>query len=843
MDAAIELSVRNYEETKGINTELNKQTLILMDIRSMLKSQTKKKGAKGADGQGPSKVGNFSGLKKLDKGTIGIAALAMLSIGAAIVAVAGMFSLIPAVSGMQILTALAISVAFIPMAIAFTKIAKILSRMGGKMGAKTPAGLSLNKPNNSGIWSLMGATLLSMIGMGAAVVATSYLFQLIMPVSPIKAATAIFISLAMVGMGYAYAKIARSLSRVKGKKKALKGNRFGIGEALSMAGVGFIGLVGMAAAVAVSSWIFQLVMPVNPIQLLTAFGISIVMIPIAYAFGQIVKSVSKLKGKKKKFKGGSVFEVIGAAALSIVGIAAALTLSSWVMTLIAPVEPIKLLTALAIGIIMIPAGFAFSLIAKGIKRVKIKDLLMTTVAIPLIAIGLTAAAWVFTFLPGEFKAPPYEWTAKAGAALVVFGVGYVILAKTVGKMGIKSMIFGVIGVAAVAVAVLATAWIFSILPGSFYAPDIGWSLSAMLAIVLFAVPVGIIGAILAASGGTGFLALIFGVIGIIIIAAGILAVSWIFSYIPADKLAKVASGLTDALLAPVNGMVDILKRLKEEIGVENLIPLAVGIIAISVSLLALAGATAGVAVGGLFSAIAGVGEAVFGAISEFFGGKRKKGPLEILETLIGWGPRIGTLSKNLDILATSFAKIVGYTQEDTIKKINDLIRSVILNPMDFMGTGFAGAQHYFDSYTKFLDDVADGFNAINTAQRGMDVQILDKTTELVKALAYLNNVGGDNAMAKLGDALVNAVRELSEMISKFGASVDGQTEAGQQTAGALEGVASKLKGFLGIGGKGSGGSSGGSSAGNFNSDDIVEAIEDLQKIIKKQNGGGGGWFS
>jgi hypothetical protein len=503
---------------------------------------------------------------------------------------------------------------------------------------------------------------------------------------------------------------------------------------------------------------------------------------------------------------------------------------------------------------MIGAAFAYGLIAKATKKLKIKDLLMATAAIPLIAIGLTAAAWVFTFLPDDMKAPDYEWTGKAGLALLVFGLAFTALTYTVAKLPLKDMLFGVIGTAAVAIAILATAWIFSILPDNFIAPDMGWSLSAMVAIILFAIPVGVIGAIIMATGGTGLAAIALGVIGMIIIAAGILAVAWIFSYIPADKLAKVAKGLTEALLAPLNGIVNVLVRLKNEIGVDQLIPLAVGIIAISVSLMALAGATAGVAAGGLLSSVANVTTAFFDGIATFFGAEESKGPMDILQDLVTIGPEILVLSKGMDTLAASLGSTIGYLTTGNIKKINSGIKSVVLTDAEMMEANKFSVKKYFKAYPKFLNDVAKGYHAIVDAQSGMDVEVLEKTTEMVKALAYLNEIGGDNAMAKLGDALINAVKELSDMIGKFGGSVEAQTEAGNETANAIKNVVGSveaqteagnetanaiknvvgsLKGALGFGDSGSSNSAPPSTA-NINTSDIVEAIEELQNIIKKQ---------
>lgn len=825
-----ELTVESLKRSETYTSEMKEQTSLLKQIRDTLqgKKATESKGSKEEGGKG--KAVTYAGFGKLTAADVGIAALAMVGMAAAIVAAAGIFSFIPVVKPMQILTAIAISVAFIPMAMAFTRIAQVLK--GIKTEGKADImgiGVSASGTGMFGpMLGLAGAAMISMIGMAAAVTMSSWVMRAIVPVSPAQAATAFFIGLAMVGLAYGYAEIVRALAKVKNKETGSVNTR----DIFSMVGGALISMVGMAIAVTMSSWIMQAIMPVSLPKLGTAFFIGLAFVGLAYGYSMIMKTLKNTKGGKKgKFNPKDMFSVIGGALLSVIGMSAAVTVSSWIMQLIMPVKEDKLYTAFLISLVMIPAAAAFWLISQAVKGMKIKDMLMTAAGIPLIAIGLTAAAWIFNWLPDAMKVPEYDWTLKAGAAIGIFGLVFAALTYTVAKLPLKDMIFGVIGVAAIAVAILATAWIFSILPSTFLAPPMDWVLGAVVAIVGFGIVVGIIGAIIMASGGTGLGAIVLGVIGMIIIAAGILAVSWILSYIPAGKLAQVAAGLTDALLAPVNGIVDVLARLKNEIGIENLLPLAGGIIAVSVSLLALAGATAGVAAGGLIAGVANLGKAFFDGIAGFFGAEKSKGPMDILEDLVRMGPRIGTLANGMDTLAGSLARVVSLSTLGNITKINDLIKATLLTDLEMMMSNGFSVRDYFNAYPRFLNQVAGGYMNIAEAQGSMDGQILEKTTNLVKALAYLNEVGGDNAMAKLGDALINAVKELSAMIGQFSGSVDAQTEAGKKSASELSKATANLNK--------SGGGGGSSSAGgtvDVDIEPVVDAIEELQRIVRRNNG-------
>ena len=822
-----EISVESIRYNENQASELKAQTSILKDIRNILSGGiigSKSKAKKEEEVKGP-KPSSFAGLDKLNKDTIGIAALAMVGIAAAIVAAAGIFTFIPIVSGAQLLTALAISVAFIPMSLAFVQISNVLSKIKGGDEAKNAKRVGLD---GKGVFMLMGSSLLAMVGMSAAVTLSSLVMQFIVPVSMAKVGTAFFIGLAMVGLAYGYAQVVKALASVKEKRTG----RINTGDLFSMVGGALLSMVGMAAAVTVSSWIMQLIVPVSIAQVGTAFFIGLAMVGLSYGYAQVVKALASVKEKRTgRVNTGDLFSVIGGALLAMVGMAAAVTLSSWIMQLIVPVSMEQLGTVFAISIVMIGAAFAYGLILRSIKNLNIKDLLVAATAIPLIAIGLTASAWIFTFLPDTFKVPPSEWSLKSGLALAIFGLAFVVLAKTVAKLPLKDLLMGVVGMAAIAVGILAVAWIFSILPDTYNELPMGWVLGTVAALIGFGGVVGTIGAIIMASGGTGIAAIALGVVGMIIIAAGILAVAWILSYIPADKLSSVAKGLTSALLAPVNGIIDILARLKNEIGVENLIPLAGGILAISGSLIALAASVAGVAVAGLGASLANAASSFVDWLSK----SEKQGPMEILEKLVGMHDKILTLSKALQPMASSFASLTRLATLDNIQNLNNMVQAIVLKDSDMSTFNGYTVSKYFDKYPKFLNSVAVGFRNIAKAQSSMDLDLLSKTTEMIKALAYLNEFGGDTAMEKLGDALINAVKELSAMIQSFAGSVDAQTVSGKEQSGVLSSIMSTLSNFASSFNSGGGSRTSPSTVNVVNMDEVVDAIEELQRIMRRNN--------
>lgn len=219
------------------------------------------------------------------------------------------------------------------------------------------------------------------------------------------------------------------------------------------------------------------------------------------------------------------------------------------------------------------------------------------------------------------------------------------------------MLFGILGVA----------WIFSALPSAeLTAPPISWTLSVALALVLFSIPIAIIGAI--AMSGAGAVAILAGVVGMIVIASGIWAVAWIFSKMP--DISGVAKMLTTALLAPVNGIVDVLKRLKDEVGVENLLPLAGGIVAIAGSLLVLAAASAGAAAAGLGASLMNAGK----AFVDFISGSETRGPLDTLSEIVNMAPQIAKVAGPIKILGEAFMFLQGGQNMEVLVRFFEIMQ-------------------------------------------------------------------------------------------------------------------------------------------------------------------------
>lgn len=800
---ALTINVKKISNETSV--EIKKQTSILTEIRDLIKDQVKSV-------QKDNKLDEISskrGLKPLSIKETGMMAFMVVGMTAAIVGAAGILSIIPVISPAKLLTAIAVTAALGLMTGIFIKISEKLAANSNILNS---AG-TIKDTNSSNIFSLVKGTLLSMVGMSAAITLSSYALQLIVPISGTKLLTAIGIAAALYLISPVFVKITETLSNLKEKgffKDINPKNMLNkVGGTLGI-------IIGMSATLALSSLILNLIVPVSPIKLLTGALIGIALIPISFAYSLILKSIRKVSTKDAILAAVSIPLI----ALGIAG--AAYVFNEFLPDTFKTPPPMWSLTT---GLSMLAFSFSFSMIMKSIKGSNLKEIAFTTIATAALSIAIVGVAYIFNYLPGEYISPPVEWTLKSALAILAFGIGFAavtILFKKTG-IGFKDIFIGTLGVIAVSVAILSAAWIFSILPSNFIAPPMEWALSSAIALTLFSIPVIIIGLI--ASTGIGAAGILLGVVGMIVIAAGMLAVAWIFNYMP--DLGAIGQNITNGLLAPVNGIVNLLARFKNEIGIENLLPLAGGIVAISGSLLVLAGATAGVAAAGLGSALMNVGKAFL----DWASGDKTEGPMEILLKLANNYAKISALSAPLNNVADSFVKFSKYANMSQVQSINALVKSVIepITPEHAKSLGISNITDYMDTYALTVNKVASAYGMIANHSKTMNVEAIKSTTEMFKALAYLATVGKDTALKELGDKLVMAVKELASMIADFEGTVK---EAGEQNIEANSGVGSAvsdLKGAIGslFGSK----STAGTSNINIDTSEVVDAIERLERKL------------
>ena len=622
--------------------ESKKQTSLLTDIKEHINELVvaKRQEMKEQSGGGGFKFTGIEGVK---------VALFMVAASIGLAAASNILSFVADVSPKQLATAALIALAFIPMTDAFIKIYKAIKPVQSNtavmlgMANKNIGALSGGrfKPNEGAkgmdAKTALGFTIGAMIAMGAAIMIVSYFLKMMAIPSMGQIVTAALIGLSLVPLTQNLMMILKTLSKhnINADKKGIQQLAMGIATMILLA-TGFVAVA--------------LVMKLYPTSTVTpditfAIVTGVVLWIYSKTFGNVIKAIGRKKPKTIAMAAG----VLVLLALAAVGVAYAFALY--------PGDPANMpgvKFSLLAGLSLLTFSFAFVLLARNMKRVSYGDLAKAAVASVFVALAIVGTAYIFSYLGsvGAFVAPPYDWSMKAGMALLVFGLGYAGVSLLTKALGIKTMLQGIIGVAVIALAILAVGWIFNMLNGvGFVAPPISWSIAVALSLVAFTIPALAIGLI--ATSGIGAVGLLLGVVGMIVIAAGIWVVAWIFSKLP--DLTSVSKMLTEALLTPVNGIVDVLKRLKEEIGVENLLPLAGGIIAIAGSLLVLAAASAGAAAAGLGASLMNAGK----AFVDWLSGGETKGPLDILQEIVNIGPKILKLAKPIEEIGRAVSFLMG----------------------------------------------------------------------------------------------------------------------------------------------------------------------------------------
>lgn len=303
--------------------------------------------------------------------------------------------------------------------------------------------------------------------------------------------------------------------------------------------------------------------PVGVIAISLALGI---MIPaFAYA-AEKMKDLDEEQVRRTAF-------VLPLVALGIVGSALIFSLMPTLTPEMAP-DPIWTLKAgLALALFAIP----FALVASK-KLENIKQLALTAASIPLIALGLVGAAYVFQLLPDEYKAPDPVWSLKVGLAILVFSMPFVIAAATIDgfNLGVKDILFASIAGIAIAGTILGVAHIFQYLPDEYKAPDIGWMFAVGIGMIPFALTVGLLGAIVKAVTLEGFG---LGLLALPLLALSITGTAWILQLLPesmftpgglmyqiADTFKYFALNMVDVFIYLLEKGAPIFKTLLETLG-------------------------------------------------------------------------------------------------------------------------------------------------------------------------------------------------------------------------------------------------------------------------------------
>lgn len=212
---------------------------------------------------------------------------------------------------------------------------------------------------------------------------------------------------------------------------------------------------------------------------------------------------------------------------TIVLMSISIVVASVVLQGLQPVSMKTIAQTAMIGLALGVAGIGIAFVIKQMKGVKWTDLLMLPASIALMSVAIVVASVVLQAFqplsnPGQFLLS----TLVIGLGLLIFTPTLVIIGKVV-KKDWQALLVGAAGIVLLSLAIVATSWIFTLLPGEMRFPDLSWSVGVGLGMLLFLPTLIIVGLI--GSTGAGLAVLGIGLIGLPILALSMLAVSYILS--------------------------------------------------------------------------------------------------------------------------------------------------------------------------------------------------------------------------------------------------------------------------------------------------------------------------
>jgi hypothetical protein len=423
---------------------IKKDTQEILKNQQTIISMQKKKSA-------DSKTDTFEGDDKKKESSIKKGITMILLIAVAVLAIGLAFKI---VGKIDFLSVVGLSIAILIMASAFEKIARI------KMTIREAAVASL-----------------SLVMMSVAVTLSSWILQLIKPISFSQAITGILIMGMFAVSANGIGKIIRAISKM-GIMSLIKS-------------IVFLPLIlaSVALGIAWSSWALTKIVPIGFTQALTAILISIVFVAISFGLNKIMKAV-------RKATPATALKLT----LVLPAIAAGITVSSWIMSKIKVITWGQALTAILIGAMFAIISFGMVNIVKAVGKMnKWEDVFKLPVFLTMISLAIAASAFIFAMSKKYFE--QLNWVTMLrilllgvtiGVIAIVVGFAIKIMGKLSWGMVLKVPAFFTL----LSVAIAASAFIFS--KAKKYIDEMTWVRA--LRILMLGIVIGVIAIVAAFTG-------------------------------------------------------------------------------------------------------------------------------------------------------------------------------------------------------------------------------------------------------------------------------------------------------------------------------------------------------
>ena len=268
-------------------------------------------------------------------------------------------------------------------------------------------------------------------------------------------------------------------------------------------------IVVIAAGIMAIGLAFKLI---GTVDFTSVMALSLALPLLAFAFVEIAK--------QKELKGKEVFTILGV----MIGISAAVWLSSLFLGMIQPLSLMQLVTAIGIAATFAVIGYGVGKLAKDLNSVSFKSLLMLPIALVLISTAIMASSYILA-MTSPISASTMMDVIITSASIAAASLIMFIPIWLYSKLDAKTILTGSLGLIAVAGAIMVSSILLSY--GNYTnAPPIAWSLGVGLSLLVFSPAIIILG-LIAANGGAS--ALLAGAVAVIGLAAVLTASSIILA--------------------------------------------------------------------------------------------------------------------------------------------------------------------------------------------------------------------------------------------------------------------------------------------------------------------------
>jgi hypothetical protein len=354
----------------------------------------------------------------------------------------------------------------------------------------------------------------TLVAISAAITASSWVLSFIKPMTLGQAVTGILIAAMFAVISFNLHKIAIGVV---------------LFQDLNISPIELVKvLVGIAAAITASSWVLSFIKPMTFGQALTGILIAAMFAIVAFNMDKI--AIGVVAFKKTGVKPTDLL-------LVLVGIAAAITVSSWILSYVEPIGFWQFLTVLGIALVFALMSYFMTDLAIGITIIEKYLGPGKVYLIPLVLVALATAIALSSVILQNTVDLPFMLILKIlllGATLAIVTLLMTPAVMLMGKMPIEDLALGVIGVVMIAAAIAVSSQILALGDYSKY-PDWKWSLGVGLSLIAFGGAALVLGALIMETGGLGLAALALGAVAVMLVAGTIVATSYILGLGKYDK--------------------------------------------------------------------------------------------------------------------------------------------------------------------------------------------------------------------------------------------------------------------------------------------------------------------